>query len=44
MGVPDGAIVWNRVEARYASLLQPKREDALLALLSDRFSALGEVA
>lgn len=44
MGVPDGAIVWNRLEARYAWLLQTNREDALLALLSDRFSALGEVA
>ena len=41
MGVLDGATRWAEIEARWAPLLEPAAEDALLDHLAERFAVLG---
>jgi len=40
MGVPGGAAIWAEVEGRWAHLLEPTREDELVACLADRLGGL----
>ena len=44
MGVPDGPAIWAAVEARWADLLEPAGEPALLDHLAERFAVLGRRA
>jgi len=44
MGVPDGAAVWDAVEASHAHLLGPEAEAELLEVLARRLAALGTVS
>lgn len=39
MGVPDGEKIWREIEARWAELLSPEKEDRLLAYLAEKFRA-----
>jgi hypothetical protein len=41
MGVPQGARIWADIEQRWAPLLEPRSEPALLDHLITRFSVLG---
>ena len=41
MNVPNGETIWQRVEAQYASLLEPENEPELTERLTQRFEALG---
>jgi hypothetical protein len=42
MGVPDGAAIWAGIEDRWARLLEPDAEPALLDHLAERFAVIGD--
>lgn len=44
MGVAGGAAIWNEIENRYADLLAPSGEDALIDHLAERLTRLGSAS